>query len=593
MMEENLKEEVKKIEEAMREMTEEATKETTEETTKETTEEATKEMTEEALEEKPEEAHKPTETTEAATEEHKPTEITQEAEPPAGQPDTDQNPSPVSSRKRKIWPAIAVACLFVALIGIYSGVVFYYQTHFLPGTIINGIDCSGMEAEAVTALLDAQIMDYSLEVKGRDYASGEAGAVLGIVSAKDIGLTYEATLEKVEQILQEQDPLLWVTALFPHEYNHDLVRGVTYDHELLDTLVKSWKACQEYNMMKAEDAYISDYSDGLGGYEIIPETSGTELDVEQAIQVVAAAVVMKEESRDLSEAGLYKTAGVTSEDAGLTELVETVNRWLGTKITYDWNGSEVILDIELLKDWVSIVDGEAVIDEEAVTSFVKTQSRANDTYGKNKKFVTSLGIELTLRSPNYGWRTDTTLETEELILLIKEGTVGEREPVYLYTAVQKGKDDIGDSYVEADLTNQHLYLYDDGELILETDFVSGDMSTGKQSPEGVFALTYKTRNATLRGADYESFVYYWMPFYGNYGMHDATWRNVFGGNIYLTDGSHGCINLPLNMAEQIYQYVYKGSPVVCYYYPEPVNPEPATPTEQAPEGQPEEQPGEG
>lgn len=555
-MEENRKEEVEKIEEA------------------------TEEKPEDALEEKPEEAHKSTETVE-------------EAIPPAEQPDTDQNPSPASARKRKKWPAIAAACLFVALIGIYSGVVFYYQTHFLPGTVINGIDCSGMEAEAVTALLDAQIMDYSLEVKGRDYASSEAGAILGIVSAKDIGLTYEATLESVELILQEQDSLLWVTALFPHEYSYDLVRSVTYDQELLEALVKSWKACQEYNMVKAEDAYISEYSDDLGGYEIIPETSGTELDVEQAIQVVAAAVVTKEESRDLSEAGLYKTAEITGEDAGLTELVETVNRWLGTKITYDWNGSEVILDIELLKDWISIVDGEAVIDKEAVTSFVKAQSRANDTYGKKKKFVTSLGIELTLSSPNYGWRTNTTDETEELISLIKEGTVGEREPVYLYSAVHKGKNDIGDSYVEADLTNQHLYLYEDGELILETDFVSGDMSKGKQSPEGIFALTYKTRNATLRGADYESFVYYWMPFYGNYGMHDATWRNVFGGDIYLANGSHGCINLPLNMAEQIYQYVYKGSPVVCYYYPESVNPEPTPSTEQAPEAQPEEQSNEG
>lgn len=571
MMEENIKKEVEKLEEAPEELLEEKPEESLEkkpgEVPEKKPEEALEEKPEEALEKKTEDAHKSTETVEEAT-------------PPAEQSDTNQeDPSPTSARKRKKWPAIAAACLFVALIGIYSGVVFYYQTHFLPGTIINNIDCSGMEAEAVTALLDAQIMDYSLEVKGRDYASGEAGAVLGIVSAKDIGLTYEATLEKVELILQEQDSLLWVKALFPHEYSHDLVRSVTYDQELLEALVKSWKACQKYNMVKAEDAYISEYSDGLGGYEIIPETSGTELDVEQAIQVVSAAVVTKEESRDLSEAGLYKTAEITSEDAGLTELVETVNRWLGTKITYDWNGSEVILDIELLKDWISIVDGEAVIDEEAVTSFVKAQSRANDTYGKKKKFVTSLGIELTLSSPNYGWRTNTTDEAEELISLIKEGTVGEREPVYLYTAVQKGKNDIGDSYVEADLTNQHLYLYENGELILETDFVSGNVSTGKQSPEGIFALTYKTRNATLRGADYESFVYYWMPFYGNYGMHDATWRNVFGGDIYLTDGSHGCLNLPLNMAEQIYQYVYKGSPVVCYYYPEPINPEPATPTE--------------
>ena len=136
----------------------------------------------------------------------------------------------------------------------------------------------------------------------------------------------------------------------------------------------------------------------------------------------------------------------------------------------------------------------------------------------------------------------------------------------------KGKNDIGDSYVEADLTNQHLYLYQDGEVVLETDFVSGRINNNSRTPEGIFGITYKTRNAVLRGEGYATPVNYWMPFYGNYGMHDATWRGAFGGDIYLTNGSHGCINLPLNMAEQIYGYVFKGFPVICYYYAEPVVP---------------------
>ena len=49
-------------------------------------------------------------------------------------------------------------------------------------------------------------------------------------------------------------------------------------------------------------------------------------------------------------------------------------------------------------------------------------------------------------------------------------------------------------------------------------------------------------------------------------MHDATWRNNFGGDIYLTNGSHGCINLPLDKAEAIYAYVSTGFPIICYYY---------------------------
>ena len=72
------------------------------------------------------------------------------------------------------------------------------------------------------------------------------------------------------------------------------------------------------------------------------------------------------------------------------------------------------------------------------------------------------------------------------------------------------------------------------------------------------SLKYKQTGATLRGEDYETFVNYWMPFDGGIGMHDATWRSKFGGDIYKTKGSHGCINLPLSVAKKIYEYVQPG-----------------------------------
>ena len=150
---------------------------------------------------------------------------------------------------------------------------------------------------------------------------------------------------------------------------------------------------------------------------------------------------------------------------------------------------------------------------------------------------------------------------------IQNGETVDKEPAYISKGAQKGSNDIGNSYVEIDLTNQRLYLFKDGDIVLETDFVSGNMSKADcVTPPGVFGLTYKTRNAILRGANYETPVNYWMPFNGNVGMHDATWRRDFGGTIYLTSGSHGCINLPLHMAASIYEYVSTGFPVVCYYY---------------------------
>ena len=91
------------------------------------------------------------------------------------------------------------------------------------------------------------------------------------------------------------------------------------------------------------------------------------------------------------------------------------------------------------------------------------------------------------------------------------------------------------------------------------------MSTGNITPTGVYSLTYKTKNAVLRGPGYASPVSYWMPFNGDIGMHDATWRSAFGKTIYKYDGSHGCVNVPYECAEAIFNNIEVGTPVIAYY----------------------------
>lgn len=486
-------------------------------------------------------------------------------------------------KSRKKW-LIFLAAAFgaaVLLIGAYVGIGVYYQTRFLPNTEINGIDCSGLTAAEATALLDEAIEEYSLEVIGRDYATGEPGVLIGEIKPQDIQLAFADTMGAVEELLAWQEWTKWIEVFADTHYSHSLIQGVVYDDAMLESTVKSWNALQKNNMIKARDAYIGGYSEELQAYEIVPETFGTELDVKQVVELVGNAVTMHETMLDLNEFDLYNEAKILRDDNSLTAPVETANRWLGTNITYDWNGNEVVVDANTIRDWVTIENGKAVLDEDGVKSFVKKQSQEYDTYGKKKNFVTTLGVEMTLNSPSFGWRTDTEAEAEELVLLIQEGSTSAREPVYTHQGMEKGENDIGNSYVEADLTNQHLYLYEDGEVTLETDFVSGRISNGNGTPAGIFGITYKARNAVLRGENYATPVSYWMPFYGNYGMHDASWRGSFGGAIYLTNGSHGCINLPPSMAAKIYEYVSTGFPVICYYYSQPVAPQPSPEPETA------------
>lgn len=470
----------------------------------------------------------------------------------------------VAEKNILLWIIIAVV---VVALAVYFGVAIYFQSHFLPNTIVNGYEVDYQAADEVAALLGKQVQGYKLEVSGRIDEIGTQG-ILGELSAQDIQVAAVDTLATAKHILEQQNAFLWIMPVFANEhYSYDVQQGITFDEELLTDKIKTWEAFQKDNMILPLDAHIGEYSDEMAEYEIISEVQGTQLDMDVVKEQIKNAVLIHNESINLDELGCYKEAKVTAEDEKLKNAVATANRWLKTKVTYDWVGTEVILDKELIHEWISFRGNEAVLDEEAVGQFIAETSQALDTYGKNRKFTTTLGVELTLPSGAFGWKTDREAEQEELVQLIHQGSVLNKEPIYSSKAPNKGSNDIGSSYVEADLTNQHLYLYSNGQLVLETDFVSGRMDLpGCVTPFGVFGLTYKTTNAVLRGADYETPVSFWMPFHGNFGMHDASWRTEFGGDIYLSNGSHGCINLPVDKAGEIYQYVSTGFPVICYYY---------------------------
>lgn len=138
-------------------------------------------------------------------------------------------------------------------------------------------------------------------------------------------------------------------------------------------------------------------------------------------------------------------------------------------------------------------------------------------------------------------------------------------PAYKHETPVKGLNDIGDTYIEVDLTNQKLYFYKEGELLVASDVVTGNLRTKHDTPAGVNYIYGKYKNTVLRGPGYASFVRWWMPVYKGIGLHDANWRDEFGGDIYKTSGSHGCINMPDDTADIVWEYSEIGTPVVMYY----------------------------
>ena len=120
-----------------------------------------------------------------------------------------------------------------------------------------------------------------------------------------------------------------------------------------------------------------------------------------------------------------------------------------------------------------------------------------------------------------------------------------------------------DRFVIVDKSEQQLYLYDDNELLYTTPVTTGKDET--PSDTGLFKIKYKATNVVLSDNEtYWSPVRYWMPYNGGEGLHDADWRSVFGTESYHYGGSHGCINMPVDITDEIYDNVETGTKVLVH-----------------------------
>ena len=236
------------------------------------------------------------------------------------------------------------------------------------------------------------------------------------------------------------------------------------------------------------------------------------------------------------------------------------------RVTYCFGSKREVLDGSTIVQWLDTDHkGDVTIDRSKVEEYVRELSVKFNTAYCTKKLETSYGQVVSITKGHYGWMIDKKSEIEALIGIIQSGASQEREPVYLQTAASHDGPDFGNTYVEMNLTSQHMFFYKEGKLLIESDFVSGDEAKGFRTPAGAYEITYKQMNATLKGKDYKTPIKYWMPFNGNIGMHDGYWRTGFGGTIYKANGSHGCVNLPLSVAKTVYENINAGTPVLCYY----------------------------
>lgn len=458
-------------------------------------------------------------------------------------------------RTKKVGLTVAVIVTVIAVV--YIGFSIFFQKHFCFGTKVGGISVGGRSAEGVEELIRQEIDTYVLTLTGRENA-------VDTISGSDIGIA-PVFHGEAERLLEAQKGYAWLVTLFLGQ-EFDLDRVISYDEDALSDVIESLPMVTDENQRRPVNATYSAYSEETG-YTLVPADYGTAIDVKALKNAAAEAITSLADELNLSDSGCYVNPEVGDDNEKLLTLLEDLNRYVGTTITYEFGDEREILDAGRIHEWLGDEDGIISVDEEAVLTYVKSLGKTYNTAYKPKEFQTSYGKTVTITSGFYGWKIDNSGEVAQIMEDLAAGEAVTREPVYAQTANSHGEKDYGDSYVEINLTAQHLFLYKNGKLIVESDFVSGNVAKGHTSPSGAFGLTYKTTNAILRGADYATPVTYWMPFAGDVGMHDATWRKTFGGSIYKTSGSHGCINLPFSAAKTIYENVEKGFPVLVYTLP--------------------------
>ncbi|MCI8893063.1 MAG: L,D-transpeptidase family protein [Lachnospiraceae bacterium] len=446
--------------------------------------------------------------------------------------------------------------LLVLLAAAYIGIGIYYQSHFPFHTVINGVDCSGMTVEEVKSLITRETQKYELNITGR-------GGMTDRIESRQIGLHPEFD-GSLEDVLESRSGFAWLFSLF-RETRVELETMVNYDEIMFADAVEGLTFFDERNITLPEDAYISEYREHIG-YEIIPEVEGNVLDRMAVEELLRNAVINLQSNVSLEENSCYEQPARRTGDEALNALAGKLNTCVSTAITYEFGSKSEQLEGSRIASWLTVSEDQQVtVNREEAAAFVKGLAERYDTYGEPRRFQTTWGPSVTFSGSEYGWRINQEEETNQLVADILEGKQESREPIYSQRGGNRdGEEDYSGTYVEVNITAQHLYFYKNGSLIVESDFVSGNEAKGWSTPSGMFSVTYTQRDAVLRGADYRTPVDFWMPFNGGIGFHDATWRDTFGGNIYLDGGSHGCINMPYDAAKILFQYLKAGDAVFVY-----------------------------
>ncbi|MBU3181239.1 L,D-transpeptidase family protein [Clostridium psychrophilum] len=452
--------------------------------------------------------------------------------------------------KKPVKVSIIIFSIFLVL---YLGISIFFSNHFYFGSVINGINASGKTVDQVDKQISMKSKTYTIEFKERN-------GVKEKIKGTDIALKYNAK-DKIQVLKDNQNSFAWIFAIFNTKASQ-MDGIVTYDDKLLKEHFDKLSCIDSKKIIEPQNASFK-YSDK--GYAIVKEVMGNKVNEKSLYAGVVNAINKGDATLNLDTKNYYINPKYTSTSQKVKNTKILLNKYTSSKVTYTFAGGKQVIDGSIVNNWLGVNKNlEIIFDKDKIQSYVRKLDDHYNTYGKVRNFATSLGTTVKVSGGDYGWLVDRSGETKDLIAAIKGGQTITKQPNYTQTAASHDVNDIGNTYVEINMTKQHLWFYKNGSLVVQGDVVTGNVSINDATPKGVYRLKYKEKDATLKGEGYSVPVAEFMPFNGGIGIHPATWRNKFGGSIYLKNGSHGCINSPASLAKTIYDNIDANTAIICY-----------------------------
>lgn len=458
-------------------------------------------------------------------------------------------------------PWIIAGSIIAVLLVIYLGISVFFFGHFFINTTINGKDFSGRSVADVEEYLKEQVKNYELELI-------ELNNERDVIKGSEISLVYRED-SSVEDMLKKQNPFAWITSLFSKSSRKVNVQ-MDYDETALNEKIQAISA-----VTQEQTEPVSAYPRFDGeSFTIEPEVYGTAVNMDVLIEKIKEHIMEFNPTLDMFKEECYKLPKYTAESPEVQAACDTMNQYCKASITYTMT-ENVVVDKSLIHTWLTYDENmQVTFNETAVREWLRSFGATYDTVGVTRTLTSPNGKTVEVSGGTYGWSVDEETEAQNLINSIRNGEVVTREPAYVQTAASHSAQDWGTTFIEVDLSAQHMWYIVDGSVVFQADVVTGLPTPKMATPAGVYSILYTQRNATLVGEEnpatgqpiYRTPVSYWMPFtWQGHGFHDAIWQPGFGGNLYQSIGSHGCVNMSYSDAGTLFGMISTGTPVILHY----------------------------